>query len=112
MECPALVCMSANGYRMSGSVPGVKRHVKAVHGLALYEETTWPDIHGEVHGTNLFAAPRPGSLFAMSINDLRREAKRRGVYPLGKSRKALAVELSNKEIEGRKAQPESDPPPS
>ena len=104
--------MSANGYRLAGSVPGIKRHVKAVHGQAEYERTEWPDIYGDVYFKGLLAPHRPGSFTAMSLNKLRREAKRRGVYPLGKSRKVLAAELSNKEIEDRKAQQESDPPPS
>ena len=105
MECPAPSCDSeTDGYRLRGSVPGMKRHVKAVHGMDAYRRIDWPDIYGRVS----FDFPvAKDSLTRKSINDLRKEAKRRGVSPLGKSRKALVIELGNMDIAAR-----AEPPPS
>ena len=111
MECPAPSCDSeTDGYRMRGSVPGMKRHVKAVHGMDAYRRIEWPDVYGRVHVGDLFGErfqAREGSLALKSLNELRQEAKRRGVSPLGKSKKALVVELGNMDIVGR-----AEPPPS
>ena len=82
----------------------MKRHVKAVHGMDAYRRIDWPDIYGRVS----FDFPvAKDSLTRKSINDLRKEAKRRGVSPLGKSRKALVIELGNMDIAAR-----AEPPPS
>jgi hypothetical protein len=84
MDCPL-------GCSKSGTVPGMKRHVKAAHGPIAYEATTWPDIHGRAFWKSKYV--EPGSVQTMSINELRQEAKRRGISSLGKSKKKLALEL-------------------
>ena len=99
MVCPEQWCDSeTDGYRLTASVPGMKRHVKAVHGMDAYRRIEWPDIYGRVRVGDLFGErfqAREGSLALKSLNELRQEAKRRGVSPLGKSKKALYLELSN-----------------
>ena len=101
MACPAPSCDSETGYRLSGSVPGMKRHVKLVHGMDAYRRIEWPDIYGRVPVGDLFGErfqAQEGSLALKSLNELRQEAKRRGVSPLGRSKKALYLELSNMDI--------------
>lgn len=37
-------CTSLRGKPQFGSVPGIKRHVRAVHGKAIYDEVVWPPV--------------------------------------------------------------------
>jgi hypothetical protein len=97
MECPAKWCASGSyGTRLVASIPGVKRHVKKVH-PSEYARVSWPDIYGRVSMGGFRTLPED-HLSRKSLNELRQIAKGRGVSSLGKSKKALAIELLNMDL--------------
>ena len=109
MMCPVKWCRSeTDGTQLVGTIPGIKRHVARVHGQALYSQVQWPDIYRRVRVGDVFGErfqAREGSLALKSLNELRQEAKRRGVSSLGKSKRALYLELSNMDTEQIAAPP-------
>jgi len=44
MQCPVAGCTSLKGGPQKGSVPGVKRHVKLVHGEDVYNKLNFPAL--------------------------------------------------------------------
>ena len=71
------------------SVPGMKQHVRRVHGEEAYQRMKWPDLY-----PNMPVRFRPkGGLAAMSLNELRQEASRLGFDPRGLSKVSLAREI-------------------
>ena len=92
MDCPVPGCDAGYaGAPKRGSVPGMKRHAMAVHGAASFEAASWPGVHGQVRWKG--KEPKPGSIAAMSLNQMRQEAKCRGISSLGKSKQELFSQL-------------------
>jgi hypothetical protein len=72
------------------TVPGMKKHVRRVHGESAYRQVKWPDPHEH---PEVRRRATPGTLAAMTLNELRSEAKRLRFDPRGLSRKELARAL-------------------
>lgn len=96
MDCPFLHAYdrtknrNQRGEIVDLTVPGMKKHVKQVHGEDAYMLVKWPPIH---QGSPVFRKAPAGTIAAMSINELRQEAARVGIDPRGLSRKELGREI-------------------
>jgi hypothetical protein len=67
------------------TVPGMKLHIRRVHGEAAYRRIKWPPLHaGPVR-----RQPTRDSIATMTLNELRREAKRLGIDSQGMSKYEL-----------------------
>lgn len=89
-------CTSLRGKPQQGSVPGIKRHVLAVHGKAVYDEVVWPPLRSGENAAKekqRTAKEMAKRLSALPLADLRKKASRKGIDPNGKSKKALVEAL-------------------
>jgi hypothetical protein len=95
MVCPVDGCGYYGGGPMEGTVPGVKRHVKYVHGPDVYAKVQWPPIYR--HGTSVYGDRLRNdgrSLQTYTFRELRVMARKRGVPQFGKNKADLIRDLS------------------
>ena len=82
-------------------MPGMKRHVKAAHGLKVYGRVAWPPVYRPTtspYGGRLRGL-QAARLEDMTIRDLRSLARGRGITIHGKN-KALLIEELHAEEDG------------
>lgn len=95
IDCPVHGCVwGRRGTPLHGTVPGIRRHVRAVHGDLLYGGVEWPSIYiwePSPGGMTMLLSSERGRdvLVAMSFRELRVKARERGVVQYGKSKAEL-----------------------
>lgn len=91
-------CTSLRGRPQEGSVPGIKRHVRAVHGKTVFDAVVWPPLRtGELADKERKrAAQEMAKRFrAMPVAALRKQAARKGIEVDGKTKPALIEALTS-----------------
>ena len=95
VECPVPRCAFGRGGRpLWGTLPGIKRHVRLVHGEFAYAHVVWCSIYtweGSPWGEELRLGTREGReyLTSLTFRELRARARVRGVTQSGKSKAQL-----------------------
>lgn len=95
MVCPVDGCRYDKGRPAEGTVVGMKRHVRLVHGLVAAEQVIWPPIY--LHGTSKFGDRLREEYVPpseMTFKELRELSRKRGLSIHGKNRAALVEQLS------------------
>ena len=99
MKCPVKGCTHWLATE-PGTVPGVKRHVLAIHGQRAYNRIQWPPSFERPRGKRVAAALRAGrslteaDLWEHSVVELRGIARQRGIPITGKNKEELVSALS------------------
>jgi hypothetical protein len=99
MTCPVKGCTHALASK-PGTVPGVKRHVRAAHGDRAVSRIQWPPSFEQSAGQKVAAALRKGTsvkaaeLDQLSVQELRSKAKQKGIKTAGLKKKELVSALS------------------
>jgi hypothetical protein len=102
MKCPIKGCTHWLS-ETPGTVPGVKRHVIALHGRTAYRKVQWPAIYTDRSGSTIAKAIRKRSttkqvktddLAKLTIKELRDRAKAKGIPVSGKRKDELVSALS------------------
>jgi hypothetical protein len=110
IKCPIKGCTHMDGKPQEGTVPGVKRHVKAIHVLrdkeiteAQYKKLDFGESKSKPAGKQIadsIKAPKKsasngsGDLASLPVSALRERAKAKGIATAGKRKEELVAALS------------------
>ena len=99
MKCPIKGCTHWLADK-PGTVPGVKRHVRALHADVNFDRIKWPATYDKPSGKSIASAIRKGTspkreeLEDLSIGELRERAKAKGIKTSGLRKGELVSALS------------------
>ena len=100
MTCPIKGCTHWLS-ETPGTVPGVKRHVRAIHGYEAFDRVKWPPTYAESSGKAIALALRKSTsskpkskLDSLTIVELRSRAKKKGIKITGLKKDELVEALS------------------